>query len=641
MALGGGGGGGQAGGIKAGRAYVELGVKSSLSGDLAAAEQKFNAVGKRLGQIGGGLTLGGLGLAGSLIRGANETLSDLAKMDSAAKAFGTSGVKLSGLFGALKGFGGDFKEDLEGLIQFGGKFDQALTGDGQGAKLFEGLSVSAQSLIGVPIEEKFLRIHAAIRELPQEDQLAKLSLVGGTDSVKKWQAILAVSNDELREKARLNEKSQEDLDQATAGAKAYAAASLSIQLAWEQIAIGVAPAIVFLNDAIQQILTPTIAWLRENRELASVLALVGVGMIALGGLLIVAAVGFKALAVVAATTAAIVKISWTAAWAAVFSPVTIGVAVAVAAIAGLGYVFITQTEEGRLFGEKVSGYFNETAENAKAAWGGIANAIRGGDLELAAKIGLKLLVLEFERFSNAISDIWHSISDGWSQFWDDAKYITMSVAISLVEFMETTFRGLFSAILDPFKKEIREFLDSVNDLISQLPSWAQTGLKIAMPGAFLAKDLLTAGVATDDETKARAKQFQAQRNAIQKELQDAEDARKNAGAGRDAAAAARIAALNAELAALNKQAAELPKPKPDEPPKPDKPPPPPPPLKLPPNVGLFQTGGLASQAFGDRAVNLIPAAQLKELQKNNALLGSAIGFLGVIAAKPAGLKFGV
>lgn len=637
MALGsGGGGGGNAAGIKAGGAYVTLGVKSSLSGDLAAAEQKFNAVGKRLAQIGGGLTLGGLGLAGSLIGGANETLQDLAKMNSAAKAFGTSGVKLSGLFGALKGFGGDFKEDLEGLIQFGGKFDDALSGAaGEGAKLFAGLSVTAQDLVGVPIEEKFLRIHAAIRELPQDQQLGKLSLVGGTDSVKKWQAILAVSNDELREQARLNEKTQDDLDQATKGAKAYSEAMAGIGRAWEQIAIGVAPAIIFLNDAFKKIIGPAIEWLKINREIATVAVLAGVGMIALGGVLLVAAVGFKVLGGAAVTAAALVKLSWAAAWASAFAPVTIGVAVAVAAIAALGYLFIAETEEGRLFGEKVSGYFNETAENAKAAWGGIANAIRGGDLELAAKIGLKLLVLEFERFSNAISDIWHSISDGWSQFWDDAKYITMSVAISLVEFMETTFRGLFSAILAPFKKEIREFIGSVNDLISQLPEWAQVGLQIAVPGAFLAKDLLTAGVATDDETKAREKQFQAQRNAIQKELQDAEEGRKNAGAGRGAAAAARIAELNAELAALNKQAAELVAPKPAEPDKPKDPP-----LKaLAAMAGLFQTGGFARQAFGNRTVD--PAADLLKGQKEaNKIAKMTLDVLEAIKAKAKPLVFG-
>ena len=49
MALGsGGGGGGQAGGIRAGAAYVELFVKGNISGALLDAEKKFNAVGKRL-----------------------------------------------------------------------------------------------------------------------------------------------------------------------------------------------------------------------------------------------------------------------------------------------------------------------------------------------------------------------------------------------------------------------------------------------------------------------------------------------------------------------------------------------------------------------------------------------------------------
>ena len=142
MALGsGGGGGGQAGGIRAGRAFVELGLRSTLESQLRDAERRFNAVGRRLAQAGGILFGGGLAVGGSLLFGTSEvldTLNDLSRLNAAAKALGTTAEGASGLFGALKSIGGEFKEDLEGITQFSVRIDESLAGAGEGVKLFKG-----------------------------------------------------------------------------------------------------------------------------------------------------------------------------------------------------------------------------------------------------------------------------------------------------------------------------------------------------------------------------------------------------------------------------------------------------------------------------------------------------------------------
>lgn len=281
MALnsGGGGGGASARAIEAGRAYVRLGGKDDLSGFLNRMKAKLAAFGKALA-VGGGLALGGLGLAaGAGLAAINplvETLQDLTKMDDVAKAFGTTGRAASGLFGVLGAVGGEFKENLEGVIQFADTVEQALKGgDNQGAKLFDGLAVTAKDVAALPIDEKFFKVHEAIRQLPQPLQEAKLALLGGTDSMKQWQRLLAMSNAEVRELAGRMRFSGAELERAAAATRAYERATGAIGRAWQQVAIVVAPLVEQVANRVADVANGFVGWIK-GRDLGNVLAEVGV-----------------------------------------------------------------------------------------------------------------------------------------------------------------------------------------------------------------------------------------------------------------------------------------------------------------------------------------------------------------------------
>lgn len=256
MALGGG-GGGNAGGIRAGRAYVELGAKDSLTGALKRIGSKFAAFGKMaIGATGIGGAVGGV-LGGLSFK---DTVDDLSKMNSAIKALGLSATGGSGLFGVLNQFS-DVGENIEGLTQFSQKVQDAFDGVGtEGAKLFEGLSVSAADLIDLPLDEKFMRIHAAIRELPQAQQQFKLSMLGGTDSMKKWLPLLSMSNAELREQAKNLAFGNEELNDATAASKAMTQAGGALNRVWQQFVIAVAPMVADGAKWISQSIKPLVEW---------------------------------------------------------------------------------------------------------------------------------------------------------------------------------------------------------------------------------------------------------------------------------------------------------------------------------------------------------------------------------------------
>ena len=253
MALGdGGGGGGSARGVRAGAAYVELNGKDNLSKFMAGMKARFMGTMKAMAAASLLAVGGGAAVLGLAFQPLVETLTDLRKVDDVAKAFGTTGRAASGLFGVLGAVGGDFKENLEGVIQFSGTVNKALNGIGQGAELFDGLSVSAKEIVGLPIDEQFYRVLGAIRELPQPMQEAKLALLGGSDSLKQWQQLLTMSNAEVRGLADKLALSNAELKQGADAGRAYQRATLAVQRAWQQFAVAVAPLVQMIAEGVER-----------------------------------------------------------------------------------------------------------------------------------------------------------------------------------------------------------------------------------------------------------------------------------------------------------------------------------------------------------------------------------------------------
>lgn len=272
MALGGGGGGGGASarGVRAGAAYVELNGKDNLSGFLKRMGAKFAGAVKAMGAaavvgLGAGFTVAALA-AGPLL----ETLDDLRRLDDVAKAFGITGRAASGLFGVLGAVGGDLKENLEGVIQFSGTMEKAVQGVGQGAELFDGLAITAQQLNGLAVDEQFYRVLGAIRQLPQPMQQAKLAMLGGTDSMKQWQGLLSLSEQDVRSLAERLSFTNLELQRAADAGRAYQRATGAIGRAWQQVAVAVAPAVQSIAEWVERAATGFTEWVR-GRELGNIL----------------------------------------------------------------------------------------------------------------------------------------------------------------------------------------------------------------------------------------------------------------------------------------------------------------------------------------------------------------------------------
>lgn len=431
-------------GIGLGRAGI-----GAVSGAIGATGRGISAAGGRMTGVGAGVLGAGGAVGGLAAMKLGDTISDLSKMDRAAKAFGISMEAASGLFGVLGANGGELKEDLEGLTQFAQKVQDAFAGvTGEPQKLFEGLSVSAKDIIDLPLDEKFFRLHAAIRELPQDMQMTKLSMLGGTDSMKKWLPLLSMSSDELRKQADGFRISTEEGDKATAAQKAIGQASAALEKVWQKIAIAVEPAVTQIAKSITAILEPMAQWVSQNQEavvaigaVVAAVTAVGAGLVLLGTSAMAIGAAMTGLGTIASTAFGVVG--------TVVSAVLSPIGLIAAALLAVGAVAVLLSEDATdAFADLYSGAedtatgvksffvgaFESAKDTALTTWGGIVDAIKGGDLSLAMEVGvaglkvvwanaMKWLMEKWIKFKGTVSDSWqkgtksaadaHADSVGW------------------------------------------------------------------------------------------------------------------------------------------------------------------------------------------------------------------------------------
>ena len=361
--------------------------------------------------VGTGLVVGGVARLLPMIGVVNK-LGELSKMKDAATALNMTAEGASGLFGVLAAMGGDFKEDLEGITQFSARIRDAIAGvggpTGEAARLFEGLSISAKDLEGVPLDEAFLRVHAAIRELPQELQASRLSLVGGTDSMKKWLPLLARSNAEIRAQAKALSSSKEDMDEAQAATLAYKDAMVQLGLVWRRVAVALAGVVEVVSKWSASVLGPLAETVRQNKALIIGFVAASAATVALGAAFIGAGMAITgAVTTVGAITAAVS-----------FLLTPVGLAVAAVAALAAGFAYLTG----------VGG-------TLRATFAGVSDALAAGDMQLAWSIGLAGMRLEWAKLVEVLTVGWNDFKSFFVDGWHDAVYLVRQLMSGLTTFV--------------------------------------------------------------------------------------------------------------------------------------------------------------------------------------------------------------
>lgn len=406
MALGGGNSGGSASGIKAGSAYVTLGLKNFLPQDLLKAQQSFGKFGDAIGKMGRAMALGGAAALTPLV-GAMSTLNDVAKQGSIANALGLTSEQFTGMAGAAKAVGNNTREFIESLVTLGKLGTDAVGNIGTvAAPAFKTLGLNAEEFIKLRTDEQFFQMFAAIKKV--EDPLARvrmLMLAFGEDGGKLLLPLLDKSNEELRKFAAGFAVSSDDMVKAQQAALSYTAATSALGKAWRSVSIAAAPIVKAIADGFAQAAGPLSGFINSNREIVVGLGLAAGGITAVGVGLMVLGPAIKALtASWGLFTGAVV--AGKAVIAGTFAVLASPILVLPAALAGAGAAWLAFTTDGNsAVGKFVSSITSAFGDITKA-WKITVAAVNSGDLSGAFNVATSSLRVEGLKIANFFEELW-------------------------------------------------------------------------------------------------------------------------------------------------------------------------------------------------------------------------------------------
>jgi hypothetical protein len=344
------------------------------------------------------------------------------------------------------------------------RISDAIAGTGDEAKkLFDDLGVSAQSFANLDSAERFYKLIAALKAVPDPAKRVQLLLKAvGEDTGKNLVPILSMTEDEIRKLGDAFETSAEDLKAARDATVAQKLAMAQLNAVWSAVATAIAPNVKDFAELVTKNVKPVIEFVKENRRAIAIVLSVATALTVAG--VAFAGLGAAASGIAAAVGGALVVLKGIAAVAnALLSPFGL----ITAAIAGLGILFVRNfdaikaafTEFASHFGalgrlwmaqwnlqeNAVRGFaavFRDSVGIVQEAWGGIVAAVGKGDLSLAGAIALTALELiwaktfaqmtrTWNEFKGIFVDGWHHITDGLGEplraMWKDVKEILDNV----------------------------------------------------------------------------------------------------------------------------------------------------------------------------------------------------------------------
>ena len=543
---------GSTSGIRAGRAYVELGANDKLTAALDRAKKKLQDFGDAVREAGAGVRDAGLRIAafGAAIAGAaaasvmayTKIAGDFS--DLAAQT-GLSVEMMSELETALKDAGTTVEDFAKSAVKMQKAIFEASSGSEAAQASFAALGLDVGRLLSMSPDQQFTAIAEALSKVENPTERLGLAMEIFGKSASKLMPVLAGGASGIQAFRAEAQRLGLSISGETADAADQLGTQIEIlkdQTLRVAVAIGeaLAPAAREVVAALQGGIGAVVQWIKANREsvvaavgwgiaigvVGAAIAAVGVGIIATGAIIsglgtiigaLSAVLGFLSAAWATVAGAA------TAAWAAMTGPVGIAIAAVVALVGAVFYLadgFATVGDfVGRVFGH-MADQARGAVEDVKTAVGGIADALAAGNLMLAAEIlwqGLKVLWL---RGTTLLKDIWTDFT------FDLAGAFTV---------IEVTVRDIFAAIVDSVVGSVLYVLQQVAELTG-VGAEAASRMKADYDRRVLEENAARERELTDRiaaleeartaESRANAAELDAAREELERLRQRAAEARK-------------------------------------------------------------------------------------------------------------------
>ncbi len=405
-----------ASGIRAGRAYAEIGANDTgLVSALKSAEGRLKAFGASVAGIGARVAAGGAAVVSPLLLAAKAFSDAGSELADASARTGVSVEALSELSHAAQQTGTDLGT-VEGAVRKLQKnLVEAANGSQEAQAAFAALGLSAQQLLRLSPDQQFEAIARSIAAIPNPTAKAAiaLQLLG-----KSGTAIIPLIDnmDALTQEARDLGlvMSKEDAEAADRLGDAFDNVRATLGRVVQVVGAALAPDLADLAESVARTVKTVIDFVAANRPLIVTVFKIAAGVVAAGTAIVALGAVISGVgSILGGIAAGITTIG--AVLGAILSPLGL---VAVG-LATLTTWFLTSTTAGAQALAFLGNAFDTLKGDAQTAFGGIADALKAGDIALAGEILWATLQLEFARGIALVTGLWNdfgvTLADGFSE----------------------------------------------------------------------------------------------------------------------------------------------------------------------------------------------------------------------------------
>jgi hypothetical protein len=399
--------------IRAGGAFVELGLRSTLQKGLNRASKQLRAFSGAAASLGAKFGTIGAAITGPLL-GASKAFADAGdKLHKMSARTGVSAQSLSELEHAANLSGASVDQLGSALFRMRRRIANAATETGPAVRALKELGLSAKDLDRLSPEDQFAVLSDALSGMENQSRAAQLGFEILGDGFKGLSPLIAEGSDgiaKMRKEAR-------DLGVTMSDADAQSAADLTdgmfrlgqqFKFAALQAGAALAPMLTDLIGKFTDIGSKVVGWIKENKGLIAIVFKVGAAIGAAGAALGVIAGVSAAASVALAGLSAIVG--------AILSPIGI----LIGAVGSLGYAILFHTDTGAAALDWLGKHFQRLMDFVGPIVQGIKDALSAGDMALAADVAWLGIKVAFQHGKNLVLGVWREFTTGLMQFFDDA-----------------------------------------------------------------------------------------------------------------------------------------------------------------------------------------------------------------------------
>ena len=518
-------------GVRMGRAFVELGVYDQFSKHLKDAEEKFKKLGKSIAA--GGAVLSGIGaaitaplaLAFNQFVGMGDALADMSKRTGVAvESFSRLGF-------AASQSGSDLATVETGIRMMqrtiGGVGDESQTAE----KKLAALGLTFANLRGLTPEKQFMLIADRVAQIgdPTARTAAALGVMGRSATqliplmLEGADGIAALGDEAQRSGLVMSGESAAAADRLS---DMMSKLSQQIKMVAVEIGSALAPEMKKYLGIASEVGAKVIAWIKEHKALVVTISKIGLAFTAAGGVLLATGGAFTVLgyAIGVLKVPMMILSTGIGAVTALMSAMISPVGLIVAAVATIGFAFVTASGNAVNAITWLAEKFGELKAWTSDVFGAIANALAAGEIGLAAEVLWASLKVIWNTGVNALNQIWQPVRTffvkvvgemwfGAQALFEEGAYAMQTAWVATTDFLAQTWERFTSFMADTW--------NTIANLIQKAWNW----LKGLFDSTF---DAEAANIAADIALVEKLGKNQEESKAKLAALETAKNAKMNA-----------------------------------------------------------------------------------------------------------------